>query len=108
MKNGKKNEQLQVYASSASLGSAQIYLEEFFGIQNQFDIQEGYNLKPVVKTGLVALNYKLFDCFYINNPYSKPYYELTTVEKDTTEKSFLTRLGYAGTFKDFIEDYSSV
>lgn len=108
MKNGKKNEQLQVYASSASLGSAQIYLEEFFGIQNQFDIQEGYNLKPVIKPGLAALNYELFDCFYLNNPYSKPYYELTPIEKDTTEKLFLTRLEYTGTFNDFIEDYSSV
>lgn len=108
MKNGKKNPQLQVYASSASLGSAQTYLEEFFGIQNPFDIQVGYNLKPEVKPGLPLLNYQLFDCFYLSNAYFKPYYELTTTEKDATEKLFLAKLGYSGTFKDFINDYSSV
>lgn len=108
MRDGKKNSQLQVYASSASLGSAQTYLEDFFGIQNPFDIQVGYNLKPIVKPGLPALNYDLFDCFYLSNAYAKPYYEQTAIEKDATEKLFLSKLGYFGTFNDFINDYSSV
>ena len=108
MKNGKKNDQLQVYASSASLESANAYLEEFFGIVNPFDIQEGYNLKPEVKSGLPSLNYDLFDTFYTNNEYQKPYYELSEVEKAATEKSFLARLGYVGTFNQFVDDYSSV
>lgn len=108
MKNGKKNPQLQVYASSASLGSANTYLEEFFGIINPFEIQQGYNLTPVVKSGLPALNYEYFDTFYNDNRYLKPYYELTPAEKDVLEKSFLTKLGYIGTFQQFIDDYASV
>ena len=109
MKNGVKNPQLQVYASSASLGAtAQDYLEDFFGIVNPFDIQVGYDLKPVAKATLPALDYQHFDTFYLNNPYSKPYYQLDDAEKDATQKDFLSKVGYAGAFNDFIEDYAPV
>ena len=108
MKNGKKNDQLRVYASSASLGSANEYLEEFFGIIHPFEIQEGYNLKPLVNSELPSLNYKFFDTFYTNNAYNKPYYELSAEEKKETEKLFLSKLGYSGTFDQFVDDYSSV
>lgn len=109
MKNGVKNPQLQVYASSASLGStAQDYLEDFFGIVNPFDIQVGYDLRPVAKASLPALDYQHFDTFYLNNPYSRPYYQLDDAEKDAMQKDFLSKVGYAGAFKDFIEDYAPV
>lgn len=109
MKNGVKNPQLQVYASSASLGStAQDYLEDFFGIINPFDIQIGYDLKPNANPFLAALDYQHFDTFYLSNPYAKPYYQLDASEKDATEKAFLSKIGYAGAFNDFIEDYAPV
>ena len=119
MKNGRRNPQLRIYASSASISEANQYLEDFFGVydqNDQFAIQEGYDVLP--NTARVReLNYRQFDIFYLNNHCGLPYYEQLAHDNDPdntneprlapqTERAFLNSINYNGTFQEFIEDYS--
>ena len=110
MKDGKKNPQLRIYASSASLGpDAQAYLEEFFGVYNTahaFIVQNGYDISPRIKPGLVPLDYGKFDIFFRNNSAKKEYYDQDAKEKTRTEQEFLNAIKYSGSFSDFLDDYS--
>lgn len=110
MKDGHVNPQLRIYASSASLGdNAQSYLSDFFGVFDEthdvFTIQQGYNMSPVVNRKL-SIDYSVFDTFYNNNSVGRPYYLQTPEEKTTTENEFISRVGFPGTFKDFVSEYS--
>lgn len=104
------NPQLRIYASSASIDSnPQKYLEDFFGVYdpthaaNQFEIQTGYDIIP---TASKNLDYSKFDQFYLANQCGKPYYEQDAQEKVQTETDFLKKIGYSGTFSQFVDDYS--
>ncbi len=109
MKDGKKNPQLRIYASSASIDSAEKYLEDFFGVYDPaspFVIQKGYDIYPAVRPGLVPLDYGKFDIFFLNNTSKKEYYEQDENERKRTEREFLDAIGYSGSFSKFVEDYS--
>jgi len=108
MKNGKRNPQLRIYASSASLGAdAQHFLTDFFGVSDSecpFEIQEGYEIK-VQRSNNVQLDYSAFETF-MNNSTGKLYYEQDAEEKQRTQREFLQQLNYSGYFTDFVEEYS--
>ncbi len=110
MKDGTKNPQLRIYASSASLGpDAQAYLEEFFGVRDPahpFAIQNGYDVNPMIEPGLASLDYGKFDIFFHNNTAQKEYYEQDAGEKTNTEQKFLNAIKFSGNFSDFLNDYS--
>ena len=104
------NPQLRIYASSASIESnPQKYLGDFFGVYDpthlvkQFEIQTGYDVIP---NSSKQLDYSKFDQFYLANHCRKPYYEQCDSEKEQTEMSFLSSVGYNGTLSQFVDDYA--
>lgn len=111
MKDGRRNPQLRIYASSASLGSdAQTFLKDFFGVYDDdspFIIVNGDPYKPECEDNK-TLDYSHFDIF-LNNSTGKPYYEAENDdEKTTIENEFLNALGYNGEFNEFVSEYSGV
>lgn len=122
MKNGKRNPQLRIYASSASIGEGQKanqYLEDFFGVydkNDKFVVQGGGDVLPN-KNNVHKLDYNKFEQFYINNHCRLPYYEQMDHDNDPakneepklipqTEKDFLNSIKYEGAFNQFVEDYA--
>lgn len=109
MKDGKRNPQLRIYASSASLGAdAQTFLQDFFGVYDEaspFIIVNGDPYKPECEDNK-TLDYSHFDIF-LNNSTDKHYYE-DDDEKTTIENEFLRAIGYNESFGNFVEEYSGV
>lgn len=110
MKDGKKNPQLRIFASSASLGDAHTFLNDFFGIydpNHKFEIQNGYDLVPKTKPDLTPLDYSKFDAFYLNNSFNTAYYQIKSEkERGIIELDFLKSIHYSGSFSEFLSDYS--
>lgn len=110
MKNGNWNPQLRIYASSASLGAnAQQFLADFFGVDDPshpFTIQDGYAMPVSYPAGLNSLNYNAFSCFYNQNAYGKPYYDLESNDQEALCQYFLKEIGYGGIMESFVEDYA--
>jgi hypothetical protein len=108
MKDGKRNPQLRIYASSASIeNEPQQYLEDFFGVydpEEPFIIQPGYDVE-IGPTGN-AINYEAFEAFNQENE-GRKYYDQTDEQKRNLESTFLTQLGYQGTLDNFVNDYAS-
>lgn len=114
MKNGHRNPQLRIYASSASIGGdSEQYLEDFFGVYDpihhtpQFIIQNGYDVPLTINNSLPALNYQHFDVFSRRNASRELYYEMKNIaDKQQIESEFLQSINYNGSFDDFINDYA--
>lgn len=111
MKDGKRNPQLRIYASSASLGAdAQTFLQDFFGVYDDdspFIIVNGDPYKPECKDSK-TLDYSHFDVFFKNST-GKSYYEAENDdEKTAIETEFLSTIGYNESFSNFVEEYSGV
>lgn len=114
MKNGHRNPQLRIYASSASIGGdPEQYLEDFFGVYDpihhrpQFIIQNGYDVPLTINNNLPALTYQHFDVFSGTNASGELYYEMKNIEdKQQIESDFLKSIKYNGSFDDFINDYA--
>lgn len=105
MKDGKKNPQLRIYASSASLDSAQDFLSDFFGVygeESEFEVLKGYEIETKPK----ALDYSKFDIFFENNEANIAYYLQKDDDKRKTEQKFLDQIGYKNDFKSFIDEYA--
>jgi Lhr-like helicase len=110
MKDGKRNPQLRIYASSASLGnSAQQFLSDFFGVcdpEHPFLIQNGYPIEYAYPKGLPQLNYNHFALFSDHNSFGKAYYELTPADQESICKQFLSLVGFSGSIDQFVENYA--
>lgn len=114
MKNGRRNPQLRIYASSASLGAdAQTFLKDFFGVYDDappFIIVNGDPYKPECEDNK-TLDYSHFDIF-LNNSTDKPYYYWKDKKDDektaAIETEFLSAIGYKESFDDFVQEYSGV
>ena len=110
MKDGKPNPQLRIYTSSASISDedAEKYLEDFFGVYGSkplFIMQCGYPLPLISDSERKRLDYSAFDTFAFNNKVNKLYYLQDEEEKLQTQKEFLTKCGFHGTYEQFIERY---
>lgn len=110
MVNGKRNKQLRIYASSASIANnTQQYLEDFFGVYDQNDpfiIQQGYPM-PFNVDPKLSLNYNSFEVFY-KNTIGKPYYEQDVNDKLLTDRQFLSSVNYTGNIQDFVREYAAL
>ena len=112
MKNGRRNPQLRIYASSASIeNNAEQYLEDFFGMYDQrepFVIQNGKSAPLTINPESNRFNnYQYFDAFYLNNPSNRPYYEQNDAEKQETQNYFLNLIQFTGPFPEFISAFSA-
>ena len=120
MKNGRRNPQLRVYASSASLGDgeeAQKFLQDFFGVyipnnpmKKTFEIIEGNQLTPNIESTMADLDYSAFKVFCAKyNSTGKFIYELNDDnQKEIIKNEFLERIRFTGTFKEFVNQYALV
>ena len=112
MKNGRRNKQLHIYASSASIDKdPQQYLKDFFGVyddEDPFEIQKGYPAPLTINKQLPMLDYNCFDVFYKKNHAEKCYYEQNKEQCEKTRNEFLEKCGYKGSFDNFVNDYASV
>lgn len=115
MKDGKRNEQLRIYASSASIDNAWQYLEDFFGVydnenHDSFEIQNGYSIEPIIKDNLPKLDYKCFEVFYKKNHVGRCYYEQNEKEQEITIREFFESCGYdkSKSLADFVNDYAAM
>ncbi|NLI71300.1 MAG: DEAD/DEAH box helicase [Bacteroidales bacterium] len=109
MRYGKRNPQLRIYASSASIeNNAETYLQDFFGIYGEgplFHIQKGYDfpLNPTDDT----LDYNCFEVFVSDEKKGRNFYYLQNEEeREITQKQFLESIPYEGSFDEFIRDFS--
>ena len=112
MKNGKRNKQLHIYASSASIDNdPQQYLKDFFGMYDEedpFEIQKGYSVPLTINEQLPTLNYNCFDVFYNNNKSDKPYYDQDEEQRKITINDFLEKCCYEKNFDSFVNDYAPI
>jgi len=110
MKNGRRNPQLRIYASSASISNnPQQYLEDFFGVydpQDPFEIQDGYSVPLQIDHNLQPLDYKWFEEFNRVDATGKRFYE-EEADRNSIWTAFCARSGYQGDINTFVQDYAA-